>query len=159
KRVQRVCHDTLPWFTSFARNARCMSLFGTRHRPMAKVPPKRHFKIIRSRAGCNTTPDGTFPMKTTTSLAISSVLFLLSESLIAGERGGGVGFLAPAQQSVNPAPAQPATSGTPVARTARTKRGPHFPGGGNGNIQPRNGNPGQGSQGSVSQGGPNRPAG
>jgi len=85
------------------------------------------------------------------------MLFLLSESLIGGERGGGVGFAMPPQQSVNPAPSQPATARTPVARTARTKRGPHFPGGGNGNVQPGNGNPG--SQGPVSQGGPNGPAG
>ena len=57
-----------------------------------------------------------FGMKTIISLAISSVLFLLSESLIAGERGGGVGFAVPLPQSVNPAPSQPATSRAPVAR-------------------------------------------
>ena len=124
---------------------------------MAKVPPKRHFKIIRSCPGCRTTPDGIFGMKTITSVAISSVLFLLSESLIAGERGGGVGFGVPLpQQSVNPAPSQSATSRAPIARTPRPQRGPHLPSGGNGNVQPANGNPAPGSQGSVGQGGPNR---
>ena len=94
-----------------------------------------------------------FGMKTITSLAISSMLFLLSESLIAGERGGGVGFAVPLPQSVNPTPSQPATNRAPVARSPRPKRGPHLPGGGNGNVQPADGNP---AQGSVAQGGPNR---
>ena len=92
-------------------------------------------------------------MKTITSLAISSVLFLLSESLIAADRGG-VGFPAPLQQSVNPVSSQPATATPAVSRTHRTKRGPHLRGG-NGNVQPGNGNPAQGSQGPVAHGGPN----
>ena len=96
-------------------------------------------------------------MKTITSLAISSVLLLLSDSLIAGERGGGVGFTVPLpQQSVNPVPSQSATSRAPIARTPRPQRGPHLPSGGNGNVQPANGNPAPGSQGSVGQGGSNR---
>jgi len=94
-------------------------------------------------------------MKTIISLAISSVLFLLSESLIADERGGGVGFPVPSQQSVNAPPPQTPTAKAPAARTPRTKRGPHR-GVGNGNVQPGNGNPAQGSQGPVAQGGPNR---
>jgi Putative peptidoglycan binding domain len=97
-----------------------------------------------------------FDMKTIIPLAISSVLFLLSESLIAGDRGGGVGFPVPPQQTLNPAPSQPAASRTPVTRAPRPKRGPHLPGGGNGNVQPGNGNPAQPSQGPVAQGGPNR---
>jgi len=116
---------------------------------MAKVPPKRHFKIIPTRHGGTTTPDRIFGMKTITSLAISSVLFLVSESLIAGDRGG-VGFPAPPQQSVNPVSTQPATATPPVSRTPRTKRG-----GRNGNVQPGNGNPAQGSQSPIAQGGPN----
>ena len=96
-------------------------------------------------------------MKTITSLAISSLLFLLSESLIAGDRGGGVGFAMPAQQPVNPAPLQPAASRSPVARVPRPTRRPHLPAGGNGNVQPVNGNPAQPSQPPVAQGGSNRP--
>jgi Putative peptidoglycan binding domain len=97
-------------------------------------------------------------MKAITSLAISSVFFLLSAPLFAGERGGGVGFPVPAQQPVNTAPSQPATIKAPAARTRQTKRGPHG-GGGNGNVQPGNGNPTQPSQGPVAQGGPSRPPG
>src|SRR5262249_44862604 len=91
-------------------------------------------------------------MKTITSLAISSVLFVLSESLIAGDPSG-VGFPVPSQQSVNPVSSQRATAPPPVSHTLRMKRGPHLPGGGNGNVQPGNGNP---AQGSVAQRGPNR---
>jgi len=97
-----------------------------------------------------------FGMKTITSLAISSVLFLLSESLIAGERGGGVGFGVSPQQSAIPAPSQSATNRPPVARKPQTKPGPRLPGGGNGNVQPGNRNPAQPSQGPVAQGGPDR---
>jgi len=97
-----------------------------------------------------------FGMKTITSLAISSVLFLLSESLIAGERGGGVGFGVSPQQSAIPVPSQSATNRLPVARKPQTKPGPRLPGGGNGNVQPGNRNPAQPSQGPVAQGGQDR---
>ena len=97
-------------------------------------------------------------MKTIISLAISSMLFLLSESLIAGERGGGVDFGALPQQSANPSSSQPATAISPAARTPHTKQGPHLRGG-NGNVQPGNANPAQGSQGSIAHGRPNHPPG
>ena len=83
----------------------------------------------------------------TTSLAISSLLFLLSKSLIAGEQSGG----GPLAQSLNPALSQPAAS----TRTPTPKRRPRPPIAGNGNVQPGNGNPAQPSQGGVAKG-PNR---
>jgi putative peptidoglycan binding protein len=91
-------------------------------------------------------------MKTITFLGVSSLLLLLlTQTVLLGDRDGSVGFGAPLQQSVNPAPTQTTstTAPAPTVRNQRVKRG------GNGNIQPGNGNQGPIAQGNGNHRGQN----
>jgi Putative peptidoglycan binding domain len=86
---------------------------------MQMLSRKRDCKILQSRNRGENSGRASFGMKTMRSLLIAGLL-MLTGSLQAGERGGGVGFGLPSPRSSNPAPPAtraPATQINP-ARTA-----------------------------------------